>query len=69
MRIWAPDKLIPNKRNRSKVKETYIAPEDLSAMAECIKILMTPTTEEITVHPVRREPITTRGLGDSQAAW
>lgn len=68
MRIWAPDKLIPNKRKRSKVEETYITPEDLSAMAECIKILMVPTTEKVTVYPVGREPIASRGLGDSQAA-
>lgn len=69
LRIWAPTNLVKARHSRyTAVKDQYITAEDLSAMAECIKALLTPTTETITLEPVGREPITIKGIYDPQAA-
>lgn len=69
MRIWSPSELVKTKHSRyTSVKDQYITSEDLTAMAECIKVLLTPTTDTITLNPPGREPFTVHGLDDPQAA-
>ena len=69
LRIWAPTSHVKTRHSRyNQVQNQYITDEDLSAMAECIKALLTPTGQEITLNPPGREPITIKGIGDPQAA-
>lgn len=66
-RLWSPAQQVRARRNHGSGPQ-YLAADDLTAMASCIQILQAPTGRSITVEPVGREPITTTGLGDPQAA-
>lgn len=69
LRIWAPTNHVKTQHSRyNQSQAQYIADEDLSAVAECVKALLTPTGQEIKLNPPGREPITLKGIGDPQAA-
>lgn len=67
-RLWSPTQQVHATRRYESSGPQYLVADDLTAMAACIPILQTPTGRSITVAPVGREPITTTGLGDPQAA-
>lgn len=65
-RLWAPD--YRPKRRGNKRELTHIDTADVKKMLGYLDILSTPTDQTVTVCADPHPPITTRGLGDPQAA-
>lgn len=67
-RLWPPTSLVRSKGRQRQSTPQYITAEDLATMAACMPVLMTPTTSEVTIDLPGKGLITTRDLGDPQAA-